>query len=826
MSAPAPAELRAALDTELARLGVDPQRITTAAPQGARNRLKDAIAYRFNSTTQSWSDPNCVKLTWTEQLVGDYDQNGEVNINDLSALGANFGVKVQYRTPGETEGLLDEPLWESDDGYWEPFPQMPDPGSPPDNWRKARVDGDANGEINLGDISPLAAHLGERLAGYRVYRRAGGAGNWELQPNRYYPSSSISVLRLQSLAPGLGDLNPAWPVRYEYLDIAPPSGEVQYKVVPCCSASGEEGEPTLLTPIWYGAEGLYFYFDIDNSSGYCQLGQPVSFSFGGAGDVPLTCMLDNESDGIYDYRVSDTTEPVEHSAQHTYPAAGLYTVTFRIEDGSGRFSMLRQGVLVIDNHPPQAALTLTPLDDDAPCRVQIDVSGCGDPDPADEAYIHSLLTDMNFSGNPRLDIAGPEAYAGELFGRHISPFIFEAELRQPGTYTLTLTVTDRLGEQGTATKQLVLTAGGRRDPYWDFATLPAEPAGFSTMGGQLDVCPVGTQWGMAYLAPKSEIWYCSDVVHAQAAGLSHVTTASGDFGYPVLVQLAQVEGIPVLCYYAGAIFGASYYCGAVTSNGAAWYEPYLLRSGTLALPAVGSVDGRPACAVMTYSTQCMLLADDISGQIWTPLDCGVIGVPQQFISLGGTPAVLFWLSTELSLARATDAHSSSWQSSIVTTQKPLDLSGAVVAVLAGRPAVAYRIAEGIALARAADEQGAAWYPSQLIAPLQAVGGGSITSLDLAVIGGRPWLCYYDQQTYELRCMAASDPGGIGWLPAQVVDSFGLAGGSCQLFDAAESQQEIEAGSLPGIVYIGSRFNDEAYEPVILQATLRSPHGPY
>jgi hypothetical protein len=81
-----------------------------------------------------FSTANPETLLWTYASPGDYDQNSEVNISDLTPIGTYFKA-----TSSST------------------------------NWAAARVaDGDPNGEVNLGDIQPIAVHYLRRVTDYQV----------------------------------------------------------------------------------------------------------------------------------------------------------------------------------------------------------------------------------------------------------------------------------------------------------------------------------------------------------------------------------------------------------------------------------------------------------------------------------------------------------------------------------------------------------------------------------------------------------------------------------------------------------------------------------
>jgi len=75
------------------------------------------------------------ELFWSNAFTGDYDQNGEVNIADLTPLGAHFGEIGPF-----------------------------DPDS-----IQAVVDADHNGEINIADVTPIGANFGRQLTGYNIY---------------------------------------------------------------------------------------------------------------------------------------------------------------------------------------------------------------------------------------------------------------------------------------------------------------------------------------------------------------------------------------------------------------------------------------------------------------------------------------------------------------------------------------------------------------------------------------------------------------------------------------------------------------------------------
>ena len=86
-------------------------------------------------------------LEWTLRNAGDYDNNGEVNVSDLSAIGVHFGKNESSSS-----------------------------------WATAQTaDGDGNGEINIADVSPIGVNFGSQVLGYNVYASDYEDGPWLLQ---------------------------------------------------------------------------------------------------------------------------------------------------------------------------------------------------------------------------------------------------------------------------------------------------------------------------------------------------------------------------------------------------------------------------------------------------------------------------------------------------------------------------------------------------------------------------------------------------------------------------------------------------------------------
>ncbi len=199
--APTTAQLQAELMAEFARLGLEADKIAAAAPDGPRSAVCDLSARRAGSGTDYSAE-----LSWTEQACGDYDENGVVGLSDLTPLGIHWLKTVAYAA-GIPAG---DPADDGGVGAGKP----PAAGSGAQNWRLARIDGNHDGVLNIGDITPLAVHWNKRLDGYRVYQRLAGMQDWTL---------------LGVLAPR-PPVDPTRPVRYSYTTQVGAPGHYEFLV--------------------------------------------------------------------------------------------------------------------------------------------------------------------------------------------------------------------------------------------------------------------------------------------------------------------------------------------------------------------------------------------------------------------------------------------------------------------------------------------------------------------------------------------------------------------------------------------------------------------
>jgi len=220
---PSRSEMENYLDQEFNRLGIDPTKVAAVAPAGDANAVFDLQAEIYTG------DPPIISFSWTERVLGDYNQDGLVSVNDLTPIGQRYNESVEHDDPAAHDGLA----------YW---PSGDPDGAGADNWRAARIDGNDDGLIYLTDITTIAQHWNERLDGYRLYFQTPSMDDFALLPN---PGDAGSPLTVPRSVADPGD--PNRPFRYE-LNYTPPAeeGVYQFYVAAYDASTDTEGMPSPL----------------------------------------------------------------------------------------------------------------------------------------------------------------------------------------------------------------------------------------------------------------------------------------------------------------------------------------------------------------------------------------------------------------------------------------------------------------------------------------------------------------------------------------------------------------------------------------------------
>ena len=297
-------------------------------------------------------------LKWGFTSQGDYDQNSETNIADLTPLGIHFGVgggPFEYYTI------------------------------------EAVVDGDGNGEINISDITPIGVNFGRRVNGYNVYQSQ--------TPETDYPATNdapdlvplVFSVGYQDFQGQRGlerifytfDLTEApqntnyWVRPFDGQSVGTPSNieEVPFITPPTpvvsVTASPDSGPAPLNV-------------DFDASGTTSPAGVITDFEWDFDNDSVF-----NEADNGEDLAQGSAT------ASFTFNSQGTFDVVVRATNEFG-FSGLG-GASVSVNPPlnvaPVADITGSPLSGKAPLQITFDASGSTDSDGSIVEY------EWDFDGN-------------------------------------------------------------------------------------------------------------------------------------------------------------------------------------------------------------------------------------------------------------------------------------------------------------------------------------------------------------------------------------------------------------------------------------------
>lgn len=419
---PAVFQLEKMLYRELADIGIDPGK-TASEPPSQGSEVFDLEAVPVDPDGNGPLDPTGYRLTWTERLVGDYDQNSEVNVADLSPLAAHWHLTVDYDDPRLHDDVeyypVGDPSFAGDIGEGTP----PAVGSGAYNWRLARVDGDGNGEINASDITPIAVHFKQHLDGYRVYRRSATETEFQLLEDPANPGTPLLVSRED--ANGGAGIDAARPVLYEYIDEFEVDAQYEYRVAPYDANSDEEGPPSW--PGFNEPSNVVAQITADVTQGV----PPLTVEFDASQSTSLTSQItdyawDLDGDGLLEEFSGDSPY-----ISREYLATGSWLVSVEVTNADGESDVA--SILISITTPPTARLTVSPEWLEVPVLVTFDASGSFDTDGEVVGY----EWDLNNDGVFELD-TGPLSY------RLI-------EVDASGGMTVGVRVRDNLGAAGSTT---------------------------------------------------------------------------------------------------------------------------------------------------------------------------------------------------------------------------------------------------------------------------------------------------------------------------------------------------------------------------------------
>ncbi len=263
------------------------KKFVSKPPTGEKNAVTDLAIVDNEDGTYT--------LTWTYRNVGDYNQDGVVNVSDITPLAQEFLKPV----------------------------------TPDNEW----IDGNADGLINIGDITPLAENFFSQVSGYRIEGAETIDGEFaEILEVEFVSALLDGVLTFSTLL--------EWDFSaVNYFRVVPFDAESQFgEPSNVIEKPGElppppENEPPVARfsarPVW----------------GFAPL--PVEFDPGASYDPDGEITLyewDFDGDGIID-ESSDTPAP----SIYTYETTGFYVPALKVTDDQAGTSQTTGGVTVINS---------------------------------------------------------------------------------------------------------------------------------------------------------------------------------------------------------------------------------------------------------------------------------------------------------------------------------------------------------------------------------------------------------------------------------------------------------------------------------------------
>ena len=789
-----------------------------------QNKVSSAAPSTDASQTELSYDSGTGELQWLFFSQGDYDQNGEVNISDITPIALNFG--------------------ESSGG-----------GSFAVGTIESVIDGDGNGEINIADLTPIGINFGRRVGSYNIYKStsaddlpdsntaANGAGALLVGNVALTTAVGDTAVERLSLAFELGPLDPA----------------TFYWVRPNDSASGDGADGTPSTVI--------------DSSSFNQLPEPVLFIFGVQQEAPADFIfnigdsadpdgtielleLDFEGDGIFDQQFEANPVLVEY----TYTNPGFFEPVLRVTDNDGATAEVSSSVSVSspDNAPPTVELLITPDVGVIPIDILFEANA-SDPDGTVVRY------DWDLDGDGLYEVIDAESSitrnyvnAGEYM-IHVRVIDNEGGV-QYDIEPLSLTDTENLAPL--ASLHADVTSGERpllvhfdasastdtdgtiARYIWDFQgdgdddLITTEPFAEWTYSLKAVFNPAVTVEDndqQRSIPDNVEIevtkgWQTT-VVHpnVEVRSTRLVTVEDAGLEKPVVAYLHANPSFQVIYSYLGSTGGDSFgsntlvsadggeYFDMFTTGGipavvhsnngvnfvladdtaaSAWGSEVSVDAGS-SLGAFGvagaEVNGRPAVAYSNGLVAPLFRrATADNGSTWGDAVLAALdssGTRPKLIVSGGVPCILAdpFSSDALLLFSGIDENGSAFDQNTLPTNNVHSDPG--FAVIDGKPAITYRSNEMVMFQSATDAQGTSW--NEAVIAFNPGVGHYVAGPVLAEINGVPGIAFLHMPTYQLWYVEANNNDGTDWKAGEFLDGRQIS---------FESLDIVEFHELPAISY--------------------------
>ena len=568
--------------------------------------------------------PDLTLCYWFYQNQGDYDQNGEVNISDLTPLAIHFGKAAAG-------------------------------GSFAFSSVESVVDGDGNGLINISDITPIGVNFGNRVTDFNIY--GGPLSNYPQSPAE--PSSAAQLASKpfteHSGVAGQDRLFFTTPTQVPL----PPTSGIWLR-----PADGpEEGIPSDISG--FGNQSPVAHISVSSSAGLAPLNLTAdgSASTDPDGD-PLTFSW-LYGDQLSLFGSTEVFDPADQgpSLQLELDNPGTYGIFLIVRDPDGALNFAQTSVVAADTAGWQIIdLDLNVSDIDEPLDVDVmEIDG----HPAMAYAYHTTAS------GARIYMAETDGILDESWDSTDNVWSQSnvndcevAVMEVDGTMAAVATLRRSSGGEAVFARQIT---AGEADLYntLHLENPPGELAG-------VDACVVNGQAMLTWRNVATDeirfAWAIDGTAQNFAGPVSLAITGAPDSQ----INMLNINGAPAICYWAGPSSNRLRYHKSVMNGVVPIFDSgttlSVLTGGIVQDGLIELADGSP-CMLFGQSPQLELYslhAKDATASMWEnggQVTDGNASMVEYAAGLhNGRPAVLWYdlLTATLHYQRALDETGSSW----------------------------------------------------------------------------------------------------------------------------------------------------------------------
>ncbi len=716
-----PALLGATAESKLRLQG---RRFVSKPPTGSENRVDDLALVDFDAVSATFA--------FNYKNVGDYNEDGIVNIADITPLAEHFFQRIG-----------DDPEVEV-------------------------IDGDGNGQVGISDITPVAQNFFTTCAGYQLIAAT------EAEPDNWQDVLE-GFVSLQEMEEQGG---------WNGFEITVNYGSYRlFRVIPVDN-EGLRGEPSNLAQIQVSPPNI-----TDVSPNFGIRGQEQTFSVTATGTRPISYVWDFGGG-------AEPNNPTGGSVNVTLQGAGEYdasvTGTNAIGSDTYYFTLVVQPVQpdVLSVSPTQGVsgtdVTFTlEVTGDEPIDYLWDFDGGATPSQPTSDLPEVTVTLLN-----------PGVYDCVVTAKNMDyqtlqdTYAFTLNVVAPGEPPYIVSLSPQAGEEGSEVNFSAVVTGDEPISYtWNFGgganpNTSNDPAPTVTLGAP------NTYNASLYVEnPYGSDTFNFDLVvyPAGASGIYKIVVTNGNRD----PSLAVVAGAPAILYggRAGEDYEPAMFVRAKNLDGTEWndpiaipYEPPVVTGANNTLITIGGEVPLPAvCSAEFYliggGNYLFSRANDLMGNSWPPFTVAhnvqqvtVLPHALSFVIDSANdlyfPAIAFseYLAgspESVLFMRSIDEEGKIWLDAVTVIEEVALGDARTSLILAeGNPAIAFSSTSGLTYVRANDPMGDSWGEQKQIT------GESVVTSHMTLIDGRPAIAFANAGM--IRYTISQDPRGDAWARIQSI----------------------------------------------------------